>query len=85
MKVGLKFCGGCNPDYDRIALVAELRMRLQDKVEFVYDDQNEIDILLVLHGCRRACAEFDKMTEISIYQISRISDVNTFIDEMENL
>jgi len=35
VRVGLKYCGGCNPEYDRVALVRHIEKSLQGKVEFV--------------------------------------------------
>ena len=33
MTTGIKFCGGCNPQYDRKACAEQLMARLPDPVE----------------------------------------------------
>jgi len=35
VKVGFKYCGGCNPEYDRVSLVKHIQESVQGKVEFV--------------------------------------------------
>lgn len=45
LKVAIKYCGGCNPDFDRVALVKRIEERLIGKVEFV---SAEDDITLVV-------------------------------------
>lgn len=55
--VGVKYCGGCNPRYDRVALVKRLSaafpsLRLEPaRPGIVYD------YLLVVCGCSARCAE----------------------------
>ena len=57
MKVGIKYCGGCNPRFDRVAAVNRLKTEFP-KAEFVtaslYPD---CDIVLVVCGCFAACAD----------------------------
>ncbi|MGI6096520.1 MAG: hypothetical protein ACOYBM_00145 [Dethiobacteria bacterium] len=53
MKVGVKFCGNCNPHIDTISLYRELVYSLP--TEFVnYED--EYELLLVLSACEVDCA-----------------------------
>lgn len=57
MTVGVKYCGGCNPRYDRVALVARLAadhpsLRLEPAQPGVY-----YDLLLVVCGCSARCAD----------------------------
>ena len=33
IRVGLKYCGGCNPEYDRVALVKHIEESLQGRVK----------------------------------------------------
>lgn len=55
MKVGVKFCGNCNPCVDMPALLQELALRAE-KVTFVRWDNAGYDVLLVLSGCRCDCS-----------------------------
>ncbi|MDR3162090.1 MAG: hypothetical protein LBU28_10835 [Spirochaetaceae bacterium] len=62
MTVLLKYCGGCNPVYDRAALVEQLRQEFPD-VEFLYASSGltEADIVLVVCGCPVRCASQDTL------------------------
>ena len=57
MRVGIKYCGGCNPRYDRSALVAQLKKALP-QVDFQPVCPGEsYDLLLVVSGCHVECAD----------------------------
>ncbi len=52
------YCGGCNPEIDRGALVKRLKEIFQaaeQGVVFVKD--GDADLLLLINGCPRACLE----------------------------
>lgn len=59
MKVGIKFCGGCNPRYDRGEYVKKLVAAHSDwdweiaQVDVLYD------LLVVVGGCTACCATTD--------------------------
>ena len=56
MRVGLKYCGGCNPRYDRAAFARWLAAQHEDW-EVTYAEREEAyDLLLVVSGCSAACA-----------------------------
>lgn len=57
MKIGIKFCGGCNPVYDRGRRVSRFR-EAHPEHEYVTTDTNAIcDIWMVVCGCSRRCAD----------------------------
>jgi len=62
MKIGIKYCGGCNPTYDRTNVVTKLKKHLNDsdsietaKEEIIYD------IVVILCGCSKACANYENL------------------------
>lgn len=55
MRVGVKFCGNCNPSVDMPALVRELAARAEG-VTFVRWDDESYELLLILSACRCDCA-----------------------------
>lgn len=55
MKVGVKFCGNCNPHVDMPGLLKNLAAEAEG-VTFVRWEQGGYDILLVLSGCPADCA-----------------------------
>lgn len=59
MRVGVKYCGGCNPRYDRTGLVARLKAELGGDVrwESAAAAAEQPDVILVVCGCTVACAD----------------------------
>jgi len=56
MRVGVKFCGNCNPCVDAPALVKELGLTLTE-YEFVrWNDPDGYEVLLILNSCPVGCA-----------------------------
>ena len=55
MKVGVKFCGNCNPHVDMPGLLKNLAAAAEGAT-FVRWDDDGYDILLVLSGCPVDCA-----------------------------
>lgn len=53
--VGLRYCGGCNPRYDRVAAVERLRTRLPDLE--LRPAAPEQETVLVVCGCPARCAD----------------------------
>ncbi|RMG59473.1 MAG: hypothetical protein D6713_05310 [Deltaproteobacteria bacterium] len=86
MKVGVKFCGGCNPEYDWLGFWEKVRSSLDGRVEWVRWDDGDASCLLVLNGCFTACGE--REVEESPVSLPRavvlpgtgVDDVTRFLD-----
>ena len=63
IKVALKFCGSCNPQIDLTALAAGVRSHIAGRIDFemVPADANGLDLLIILCGCQRACADKEEI------------------------
>lgn len=58
MKIGIKYCGGCNPRYDRGAFFSRLKKEVEEKNEFEIAVKDTVyDIVIVLCGCTSCCAD----------------------------
>lgn len=59
---GIKYCGGCNPRFERGAFAARLKEEFAGRIRFE-DVQPErfYDILLVISGCTSNCADFSNL------------------------
>ena len=74
MNIYLKFCGGCNPRYDR--------MEFASRVEEAFPEHSfqrnyqEPDISLVICGCGAACA--DKTDAAAPYGICTVWSCDSF-------
>ena len=64
MKCGVRFCGGCNPRYDRGEALKEIEDRLKDSdIEFkITTEDEQYDALLIIGGCTNCCAGYDQFT-----------------------
>ncbi|MCX8172310.1 MAG: hypothetical protein N3D09_01685 [Archaeoglobaceae archaeon] len=51
MRIGIKYCGGCNPTYKREEIEEILRKHFQ----ILYSTC--ADLLVCISGCKRGCAE----------------------------
>jgi len=59
MLIGVKFCGGCNPRYDRGKALETIKKQMLGTAEFVIAEENaEYDNLLVIGGCTNCCASY---------------------------
>jgi hypothetical protein len=85
VKIGLKYCGGCNPQYDRVALVDRIRESLEDRAEFVPWDCKEASLILVVAGCETACVDPGPFEDLPYRIITCERDAQSFIREMINI
>ena len=79
LKVGVKYCGGCNPGYDRVALADYIKNSLHGRVEFVSLDCEVVDLVLAVEGCKTCCADLSSFQGKTIHVISRKEDVDKFL------
>jgi len=84
LKIGLKYCGGCNPDYDRVAVKDQIEKSLQGRVQFVSPESDDKDMILVIQGCKISCADLTSFEGLKIWKITSVEDAKTFIKEMHH-
>lgn len=58
MKIGVKYCGGCNPIYDRLKFVNRVINKYQDILSIETALKETIyDVILIVCGCKSCCAD----------------------------
>jgi len=60
LSIGVRYCGGCNPQIDRSRVIRDLSdalKRMGLKVDFTTDRERAVDIVLLINGCMHACLE----------------------------
>ena len=82
LKIGLKYCGGCNPEYDRVAVKNQIEKSLQDKVQFVSPESDDKEMILAIQGCKIACADLSPFQGVKIWKITSMEDAEKFVKEM---
>lgn len=55
--VGVKYCGGCNPQFDRVEAFSHLQECFEGSIRWVPCDETDLDAVLVICGCQTACAD----------------------------
>jgi len=60
MHIGVKFCGGCNPRYDRRAYYEAVIKRHPEHHFSIAQEGVPYDCLLVIGGCSSCCASHNQ-------------------------
>lgn len=80
LRAALKYCGGCNPGYDRVLLADTVREQFVGRVEFVAAGScADVDLVLVLAGCDTACADLSAFEGCETVVISSTKDAERMI------
>ena len=58
MRIGVKYCGGCNPRFDRISEIKELMARYPQEEFELLNVKKQYDRVLLVCGCERTCLRF---------------------------
>ncbi|MCC6027329.1 MAG: hypothetical protein LM574_01905 [Archaeoglobus sp.] len=53
MRIGIKYCGGCNESYKRERIEEILKRELKN-CQFFYS--NNADLIVCISGCKKGCA-----------------------------
>lgn len=74
--VGIYYCGGCNPRYDRVGLVAEIEIMFPRLTFSPVSAGGAYTAVLVICGCLARCASLPKipLSRERIYYLSGRAD-----------
>jgi hypothetical protein len=81
LRLGLKYCGGCNPSFDRVALVRTLAARLIGLVRLVPFDDPSAGHVLIVAGCRSACVDLAPFDGRWVHLLCDAADLERLIGE----
>lgn len=62
VQVGIRYCGGCNPRYDRGTMVKRIAAKHPEWAVENAREGNRYDLLLVIGGCSACCAAYEQFT-----------------------
>ncbi len=61
MKIGIKYCGGCQSKYNRRKVVDEIINKNSNQNDFYFVEENGVyDLIVVVSGCQIKCASISK-------------------------
>ena len=83
-KIGLKYCGGCKAEYDRVASVAAITERLAGKIEFVAPNNRQLYGTLIVAGCATACVNTKPFAGRPFWIITSPREADLFVQLMQN-
>ena len=55
MRIALKYCGGCDPGFDRVDFFRRLQAAAGARIEWITVEDEDFDTVLLIAGCERAC------------------------------
>lgn len=57
LKIGIKYCGGCNPTYSREVIESSIRKYFPDAQYLYTSKTKDVDVLVIICGCKTACVK----------------------------
>lgn len=85
-KIGIRYCGGCNPRYERVEMIQWVQSRVEDRFLFVQYDQQDLDGLITVNGCPRACGmKHSNQREAPHYSIAEVGDLSNLMEWLSTL
>lgn len=83
LRIGLKYCGGCTPRYDRVEAVASIRERLKDRVDLVSYEERDLEGVLIVAGCPTACVDRTPFEGRPVWIVTSPRDAQRFVEAMQ--
>ena len=81
VKIGIKYCGGCNPHYERVEMIQQVQSAVKGRFLFLRHDRQDLDGLIAVNGCLRACAVKDlKLREVPYHSIAEKGDLDSLME-----
>ncbi len=84
MKIALKYCGGCNPVYERENIAKWLKKDFENiEIGFVME-QTVYDLVIVICGCSAECVSekyFDIVPIIYIHSEAEYQKIKNYIKQ----
>ena len=83
-RIAIKYCGGCNPEFDRVKAMVGMLERLARTVEVVPLDDERADMLVAVEGCPTACADLGGFRGKHVVILSSREAVAGFVPELQS-
>ncbi len=79
-KIGIRYCGGCNPHYERVEMIQRVQSAVEDRFIFLRQDRHDVDGLIAVSGCLRGCAMRDlNLQEVPCHPIAEMGDLDNLM------
>ncbi len=84
MKLGIKYCGGCNPHYDRTGMVRRLLTDLPE-IDPVYDTAEYCPVWIDVCGCANLCVKNGSLRAGRVITVSSAKDLLPLREELKRI
>lgn len=85
-KATVRYCGGCNPRYERGEAYRKIMESLSDCVSFFsYQPENSYDLLLIVRGCTGCSYEYEEVQAKHRIYLSDVSEIPAVLEEIRLL
>lgn len=61
MNIGVKYCGGCNPRYERKNILERLKKEYDEITIHLAKEDEAYDLVIVLCGCSSCCVNHENI------------------------
>lgn len=85
MTIGIKYCGGCNQSFDRVGFVKSLKQEFAGMTFENADKNTCYDLIIVVNGCTRACANNISLNYQQIFHVTKEIDLENVKKVILNL
>lgn len=75
IRIALKYCGGCDPAFDRVKYWQRINNVAAGMIEWVRIEEPPFEAVLLINGCNTACKERDMEHERN-WRIVSVKDDN---------
>lgn len=90
-KIGIKFCGGCNPQFDRRKVFEHIidslekhfaKLSLNADIKCA-EENTEYDYLILIGGCGNCCTSYNNSDAKIVFKIRNEEDAINAIEAIE--
>lgn len=87
MNIGIKYCGGCNPKYNRSVFVAGLAAKYKGEIKIEPIKEDIIyDIVIIMNGCSSVCIDISEMEHKGkIISVASEEDFTLVYEEIDKI
>ena len=84
-RIGIRYCGGCNPRYDRVAAVERLQRDFPQYRWELAEADTEQSLRILVCGCEAACVSAEDLRDAPLLSICGEADLHKMREALEGL
>lgn len=85
MIIGILYCGGCNPSYNRVQAKKDMEEIFHDWTFEYYVNNRCYDYVIIFCGCKTQCVNLTDSVIYKVIHINSQNDIKKAIAELKTL